>query len=237
VRLIVTRPQDDAVRTAAALAVRGHAAVISPVLAIAPIADAAIGPGPWRAIAVTSANAVAAMRSHPRLAALQSYPVFAVGSRTADAARAAGFTQVTAAGGDLTDLVAVIARALPPGADPVLYLAGETRSGDLAAALAPHKVTTEMVVVYRAVPVSRLSASAAALLRAGEVDGVLHYSRRSAAAFLAAADGDGVTAALGTLRHFCLSEQVAEPLRAAGLAAIAVAARPQENELLALLDS
>jgi uroporphyrinogen-III synthase len=39
------------------------------------------------------------------------------------------------------------------------------------------------------------------------------------------------------LRHLCLSAQVAEPLMAAGARTVAVARRPDEASLLALLPS
>jgi uroporphyrinogen-III synthase len=39
------------------------------------------------------------------------------------------------------------------------------------------------------------------------------------------------------VRHFCLSEQVAEPLRNAGAKSVAVAMRPDEAAMIELLES
>jgi hypothetical protein len=39
------------------------------------------------------------------------------------------------------------------------------------------------------------------------------------------------------IRHLCLSRQVAEPLVAVGAEQVAIAPRPEERALLALLDS
>src|ERR1700704_1777136 len=91
VRLLVTRPEPDAERTAAALRSRGHQVEIAALLRIESIPDAELGPGPWSALVVTSANALRALESHPRRAELLGARVFAVGRSTAAAARAAGF--------------------------------------------------------------------------------------------------------------------------------------------------
>jgi uroporphyrinogen-III synthase len=73
-------------------------------------------------------------------------------------------------------------------------------------------------------------------LKAGSVDAVLHYSARSAAAFLAAASRAGLGDAVARIRHVCLSAEVAAPLRAAGIGAADVAGEPNEKALLACLD-
>ena len=91
-RLLVTRPQADAERTAAALRARGHDVVVAPLLRIEPLPDAEIGAGPWAAILVTSANAARAIARHRasrRIA--RRLPVFAVGDRSAQAMRDGGF--------------------------------------------------------------------------------------------------------------------------------------------------
>ena len=61
VRLLLTRPEPDAARTAAALRARGHEPIVAPLLAIEIVSDADLGAGPWAAILVTSANAVRAI--------------------------------------------------------------------------------------------------------------------------------------------------------------------------------
>ena len=112
-----------------------------------------------------------------------------------------------------------------------LYLAGEDRAGDLAADLARHGVAVETVVIYRAVPLDQLPAEIAQ----AQLDGVLHYSRRSAATLLRLAEAASALNAVLTLAHYCLSDDVARPLRDAGAERIAVAAAPTESALLALL--
>ena len=241
-RLLVTRPEPDGARTAAALRAQGHDVMLAPVLRVEPDPAADLGPGPWGAVLITSANAVRAVTAHPRKAELLALPVFAVGRRSAEAARAAGLADVVSADGNADDLARLIlarlilvrAPAAPPN-HPLLYLAGEDRAADLAGALATHGIVVHTVVVYRAVAETALPAAVRDALAAGTVDGVLHYSRRSANALAALAmDADIGLKSLAT-RHYCLSAQVAEPLRQGGVATVAVARRPDEAALLALL--
>jgi uroporphyrinogen-III synthase len=233
VRLLLTRPEPDAQRTAAALRAQGHDVVAAPLLRIAPVTDAQIGDGPWAAILITSANAAHAIAAHARVTPLRALPVFAVGQRSAEAVAAAGFADVTSADGNVTDLARLVAARMQPAA-PLLYLAGEDRSGDLAGNLRAHGFAVETIIVYRAVAATGLLPVAAEALSSG-IDGVLHFSRRSAEAYVNAARAAGMLANALKPVHFCLSAQVAEPLAQAGTADIRVAERPSEAALLALI--
>jgi uroporphyrinogen-III synthase len=234
-RILVTRPEPDNVRTAAALRARGHAVILAPLMQIEPLAPD-LGGGPFAAVVLTSANAARALARHPQRDVVLSLPVFAVGGATADAARDAGFRRIETAGGDAVDLVRVIAAQPMAASAPFLYLAGENRAADIADMLAAHGRQTRLVVIYRAVPCA-LSAIAARMLAAGEIDAVAHYSRRSALLFR-----DSVVAAgLGPLAlaplHVCFAEPIAEVLRIAGAERIQVIARPDEDLLLDLIGS
>jgi uroporphyrinogen-III synthase len=180
----------------------------------------------------TSANACRAMAGHKSMAALRALPLFVVGPRTAQAAAAAGFSCVTSADGALDDLAALVAARLTDKTLPLLYLAGADRAGDLAGALAAHGLEIHTRVVYRAVPEAQLPPAICAALAGGDIDGVLHFSARSAQAFLAAAAAAGLSARSLDIQHYCLSAQVAAPLAAAGAAAISVAPRPNERALV-----
>ena len=234
-RLLLTRPQADAERTAAELRARGHDVIVAPLLRIEPLPDAAIGAGPWTAILLTSANAATAMAAHPGAAALRALPVFATGRQSAAAMAVAGFADVTSAEGNVNDLAAFVAAHLKPPAR-LLYLAGEDRAGDLAGDLAARGFAVDTVVVYQAVAAEELPPAATAALRSG-LDGVLHFSRRSAEAYIAAARRGGLSAAAIKPVHFCLSAQVAEPLARAGAADVRIAARPTAAALTALIDA
>ena len=233
-RLLVTRPADEAERTAAVLRAHGHDVMLAPLLRIETIDDADFGPGPWAGVLVTSVNALRAPAPHRRNE-LTTLPLFAVGPRTAEAARAAGFSTIIAAEGNAADLARVIARSRGGGRAPMLYLAGSDRAHDLAGDLGERNIRVETVVVYRAMAATKLPGPARQALQTRSLDGVLHYSRRSSAIFLDCAMADGLTGQARALTHYCLSARVAVPLSAAGAPDIRIASHPEDNALLELI--
>src|SRR6185369_10963377 len=155
-RLLVTRPEIDAMRTAQTLRARGHNVIVVPLLSMQTIdADFA---GPYGAVLMTSANAARAIAAHARAAELRALPVYAVGSRTAEAARASGFANVASADGALVDLVRSVAARFSGSPTRLLYLAGQDRAADLAAELGAHGIAVDTVVTYRAVAAESLPA-------------------------------------------------------------------------------
>ncbi len=230
-RLAVTRPQADGERSAAKLRARGHHVLVAPLMVVEPIAtDLA---GDWAAVIVTSANAPGAIADRSR-AMLIKLPVYAVGRRSAEAAKQTGFTDVTSAGGNVRDLVQLIAKCCADAKDPLLYLAGEDRAVDLIRELAAHGIAAAMRVVYRAVTMPFPPALIAAL-KAGEIDAVLHFSRRSAENYVSGAAAAGIAREALAPRQLCLTAQIAEPLKKAGAHGVAVAARSDESALLDLV--
>jgi uroporphyrinogen-III synthase len=232
-RLVVTRPQTDSERTAAALRARGHDVLVAPLMRVEPVP--ANFSGAWGGVIVTSGNAPGAVADNPSCKALFNLPLFAVGRRSAEAARQAGFCNVTSAGGDVRDLVRLIAERHADASAPLIYLAGEDRAADLVAELTVHGIAAEMAVVYRAAT-APFPPELTAALKAGEVDAVLHFSKRSAENYLAGAAQAGVAQEALGVRHICLSAQIAAPLADAGANRIAIAPRPDEAALIASLD-
>lgn len=232
-RLLITRPEPDATRTAEALRARGHNVLVVPLLSTQTI-DADLA-GRYGAVLMTSANAARALATHPRAGALTTFPAFTVGVRSAEAARAAGFGDVTSAAGALGDLVRLVATRFAGSSQRLLYLAGEDRAGDLAGDLGRQGIAVDTAVIYRAVAAERLSAELVHALSNAELDGALHYSPRSVTVLLELGRSAGVLNALLNLAHYCLSDEVAVPLRNAGAGRISVAARPDEAALIELL--
>jgi uroporphyrinogen-III synthase len=232
-RLLVTRPEPDAERTAAVLRTRGHEVLVAPLLRIEPLPHAHIGPGPFAAVLVTSANAALAIANSARFEELRKLPVFAVGDRSAEAMRAAGFVNVISAEGNVDDLAPLAASRVQPGA-ALLYLAGADRSGDLAGALSGRGLAVETAVVYRAVPEGMLLPAVASAMEG--VDGILHFSRRSAEMYVNAIRAGSLhDDAVRRMIHFCMSAQIAQPLIQAGAADTRVAREPNEAALLSLI--
>ncbi len=236
-RLLLTRPRPEAERTATALRAMGHEPVFAPVLEIETIADATIGPGPYAAVLMTSGNAARALADHPHRDRLTTYDCFAVGPQTAAAARLAGFANVYAGGGDGGDLARLIGEKIGDRSNSLLYLAGDDRARDMAAELAPYGLRLDIVVVYRANAARNFSSEVTAALKAGELEGVLHYSHRSTAIFVDCVRACGAETAAARLTHFCLSGRASEPLAAINAKSILVAQQMDESAMLALLSA
>lgn len=230
-RILVTRPLPDGERTAAILRQRGYEALVTPLMQVEPIAADLLGD--WSAVIISSANAVRALDPQ-RLASLKTLPLFAVGQRSADAAREAGFTNVRSADGDAAELIQLVAGNHSDNASTYLYLAGEDRAADLEVELAKRGIKVRTSVVYKNVTRSYPPQLIPAL-RDRMIDAVLHFSRRSVENYLSGARSAAIEQAALAPEHFCLSAQVAEPLRAAGVSRISVAPAPNEAALLAIL--
>ena len=234
-RVLVTRPQPDAARTAARLRELGHEGIVDSLLSIRPVALAGIPRGPFACLAATSANAVRVAAATVELDFLRAVPLYTAGSQTAEAARASGFRHVESADGDAATLARLLADECEPGAR-VLHLAGEDRAQELTGLLAGDRIAVELLVLYKAEAATAFGPATVAALSQNTVDAVLHFSLRSAATFAALAERAGLTEAARKPRHLCISRNAAEGLNSLGVAA-QCAKRPTEAALLALLGS
>jgi uroporphyrinogen-III synthase len=228
-RVLVTRSPDDAERTARKLAARGHEACLAPVTRIVPT-DIPVPDGSYDALIVTSAHGVEALASLPD----RQGRVFAVGERTADAVRAAGFAHVAVADGDAVSLSWSIRTSLQPGLT-LLHVTARHRKEEPAASLRAAGFTVMQWEAYEAQAMESLPEEAAEALRTGQIAAALHYSRRSADLVIRLAEEASLAPALRAFPHLCLSADVAVPLTLAGAAA-RVAEDPTEVALFKLLD-
>ena len=237
--VLVTRPHPDDDSTAASLRARGFEVLLAPMLRFEPVAfdDEDLHYG---AVIVTSANALRGIEHQLKGSKLLKLPLFAVGEHTAAAARGAGFETVISAKGDaasLRDLVlaSVKSKALKK-ASPLLYLAGADLARDLAGELGERGFTVVTQTTYRMVPLSGLPRETCDAFAANGVEAVLHYSRRSARAFLEAVRAAGIEISALAIPQCCISAAVASIVRDAGATQVMVAASPDETALFAALD-
>ena len=238
--VLVTRPHPDDEATAAALRARGLEVLRAPMLRFEPVAFHDDLDANYGAVIVTSANALRGIAPHLAGSRLLKLPLFAVGQRTADAARAAGFDRVIAAEGDAAGLrdkvvASVRARELKK-AGTLLYLAGADLARDLAGELGERGFNVVTHTTYRMIPVSSLPRDACDGFAANRIEAVLHYSRRSARAFLEAARAAGVEISALAVPQCCISDAVASIVRDAGAPQVMVAGSPDENALFETLD-
>ena len=237
--VLVTRPHPDGEATANSLRASGFAVLLAPMLRFEPVPFQDDDEERYGAVIVTSANALRAIESHLGGSRLLKLPLFAVGEHTAAKARDVGFSDVIAAGGDagaLRELVLASAKARRlKKAAPLLYLAGADLARDLAGELGEKGFTVVTHTTYRMVPATSLPREVCDAFVASRIAAVLHYSRRSARAFLDAARAGGVEISALALPQCCISASVASVLHDAGAPQVVAAASPDENALFEAL--
>jgi uroporphyrinogen-III synthase len=226
-KLLVTRPLEDAQPLAEKLEALGHEAVVVPLLHIVPREAVTLPEAPYQAVCVSSANGLAAKAD---LTPFHHTPFFAIGPQSALEARRMGFDHVHDKGGNVEGLVRTMCKSLKPAAGPVLYLSGSETTGDLEGKLKSHGFTVARVIVYdaQARDVPDLSATLQGL------DGVLLYSPRTAKLWVAQVKNAGLETEAKAITHFCLSANVAANLPQGW--ARTVSRSPDENGMLTLLD-
>lgn len=233
-RVLVTRPEPGAARTAATLARRGHVPLTLPLTA-----TAAIDPGPapeagaFDAVAVTSQ---AALRHLPAAwrKAIGHLPLYAVGAATAEAARPDWQGEVVSANGDAAALVDLLSTRIPHAR--LLYPCGRTRMPFLEDRLAAAEMTVRAVEVYATRRLAVSPGEVESFIGSGGIDAVLVHSAAGAAALVDFMSQGAVAPLFEHSRLLCISARAARALGGGFDDRIAIAAHPDEAALLALLE-
>jgi uroporphyrinogen-III synthase len=238
--VLVTRPHPDDEATASSLRAKGLEVLLAPMLRFEPVAFHDDVDARYGAVIVTSANALRGIEPHLAGSRLLKLPLFAVGEHTASAAHRVGFDNVIPANGDAASLrdsvlASVKAKELKK-ASTLLYLAGADLARDLAGELSERGFTVVTHTTYRMIPVSNLPREVCDAFAASRIEAVLHYSRRSARAFLEAARTAGVEISALAIPQCCISGAVASVVRDAGATQVMAAASADENALFEVLD-
>ncbi len=236
-RLLVTRPEPDATRTANALSALGHQVTIAPLLTMRILPEARLPKRVFQGLIITSANGVRALKDHPERDLVAKQPVYAVGDATALAARRAGFATVTSAGGDVGELTTHLAATLKPDAGPLLHLAGDVVASDPAGKLHDAGFQVHTTALYAMDPVQALPEQAKSALNSDKLDGILLYSRRTAAIFALTIRRAGLAPLDPQVYCYCLSQTVADVVRPVCAGPVHVADTPTQISLFACLNA
>lgn len=172
-RLLITRPADEAERTAEAARQAGFEPVSAPLLLVEPLPHQL--PGRHAdALLFTSPRAPTVLAG--LVNALAALPCYTVGPATTAAARRAGFAVKGEGAGDGNAAVELVARE---GHHRILHPRGE----DHVSLIVPDSVELLGFPVYRARAIPELSAAVVEQLAAGEIFAALLLSPRTAGLF------------------------------------------------------
>lgn len=231
-RLLITRPKDDAVALAAALKKLGHSVLIAPLMEVKIFDGPPLALGGMQAVLATSANGVRAFaaRSDKR-----DLPLYAVGPQTAEAATQAGFQFVYSAEGDAATLAEAVASWTKPDKGALLHAAGTETAGRLRQALQAKGFAVTVEILYEAAPVTALPENLAGALRDNSLDGVLLFSPRSAKLFAGLVSEADLAQSCARLECFCISAATASALGQLPFKQVSVAGAPNQDAMLALV--
>lgn len=235
-RVVVTRPESSAHRTAERLQNLGHQPVLLPLTRAIhhpKIAEAVLA-NPHSALAVTSAEALRVLSAlGKRLIPFLGQTLFAVGETTAKAAEAVGFRNIRRGSGTGAKLAKIIASDAPSFDAPLLYFAGRPRSSKFEDGLRAAGVPFVTAEIYEMIPIAYDEALIRGTLLDPPADAVLLYSRENARLFSDFAAPH--LQELASLQFLCLSDNVAEIIPREFHRNIKIASHPDEDGVLALL--
>ncbi|HUO94179.1 MAG TPA: uroporphyrinogen-III synthase [Rhizomicrobium sp.] len=226
--VLVTRPQGDAEETAVKLAMRGHDPVIAPLLEIRYRAGGDIPLDGVQAVLVTSANGIRALAARTKR---RDAKVLAVGTQSAETARALGFAHVAHADRDAAALANLAITTLAPQHGALFHAAGSPTRGNLTELLATRGFTVQSEVLYDTVAAEALPRNVRRTF--GTLDAALFFSPRTARIFADIAAKENLSCR--SLRALCISQAAADALGGLAFRDIRVADQPNQDALLALL--
>jgi uroporphyrinogen-III synthase len=229
--VLITRPEPGATDTAARIAAIGLVPIVAPLLDIRPL-PIRVPAERIAAILLASGNAVDALSG---LCLCRSLPVLTVGDATARRAQKAGFTKVASADGDAEALAALVRARLRPSDGPLLLAAGRGQSLALAAELRASGYRVARRVGYAAIPVPRLPDQARAALLGHQTRTVLLFSAETARHFVHLVRQAGLLETLADREAITIGPLAAMALKQVPWARIRVAAKPTQDDMLALL--
>ena len=228
-KVLVTRPIEDGEDTARQLALRGHQALVAPLLKTLFLDGPEVSLQDVQAILATSANGVRAL---VRRSARRDVPLFAVGPQTAAEAQRLGFASVKSADGDAGALALAAKNWAAPDKGALLHVAGEGNDGKLVQMLAGFSVRRE--ILYAVTAVEKMPEAAVLALRQNRIDAALFFSPRSASVFRDCAGQENLP--IDSVIAVCISQAAAAALAPLAFRQLLVAAKPNAASLLEVLD-
>jgi uroporphyrinogen-III synthase len=202
--LWITRPKKDAQRTALALQKHGIRTFLEPLIEIKEIKFKPENlPENTQAVIFTSNNGV---RSFAKQTDRKDLRIITVGDQTAQTARFFGFSKVESAGDNVECLVRYINQFCCPSQGKIIYACAQEVSQDIEKDLTSFAL--QSIVVYAASTRQQLSKKSINMLKAGQLDGVLFYSAKTALNFSRLLKKNNIVRTTKNLTAYSLSANI-----------------------------
>lgn len=234
-KLLITRPAEDAKRQAVPFEALGHEVVIRPLMEVVFSRLTPLRLQGVHGLIATSRNALRGLARNGAFEAAKRLPTFCVGESTAKFARELGFVHVVAGEGAAKDLIPLITYSTAPDAGALLYITGQHLAFDLEKPLKAKGFAVPRVIIYEAREADKSAMIAfAEAVRAG-VEGILLMSPRTATICVNTIKQFKLEREAATATCYCYSGAVARPLREIDGMTIAIACSPTEADLMELI--
>jgi uroporphyrinogen-III synthase len=235
-RLLVTRPEPDAMKLAGRLEQDGHDAIVEPLMRLSFEGTDPIDLEGASALIATSRNALRALRASPALAEARHIPIFVVGKATAAEARHMGFERILVGPGRAADLVPAIAATQDSTDGLLVHLAGEALAFDIKSELELLGFRILQPTVYRMEAAEAFTMSTLDAFADGDVEGVILMSLQTARIYARLVAQHRLAYAMPKIVHFCMSAAIASGLVPLGQVRITIPDRPTLDSLLAEIE-
>jgi len=232
-KLLITRPEQASRILSEKLVSDGHEVLCSALLEIVFRDLENLDLQNVQAFVVTSANGLTAL---VKLTENRDLPLFAVGDKTAKAAKYAGFKTVHSANGDVAALGELIEKKAAPAAGVLVHAGGARLAGDLEKQVLGAGFSYRREILYDANEAETFPETTRAELIAGSLEGILLFSPHTAKVFKRIVDAEGLNTHIEKLDAWCLSSNVAREIDGMGFRRVLIAKRPTEDALLDLIE-
>ena len=233
-RILITRPQEDAARFAELLRARGHEPVCASLLAVRFFDGPELDFENVSAVLATSANGIRAFAQRTNRRDLK---ILAVGPQTADAARKAGFDSIHCADGDASTLAQAVLGWVKPDEGVLLHAASADNEGQLKALLVEEGYAVDVLVLYEIIAVHKLPTAAREALVHKTLDAAVVFSPRSAVALRDCIEHAHLQEACSHVAAVCISKATANALQPLTFRTLSIAAKPNQDAMLAAVEA
>lgn len=223
--VLITRPIQQAQKTAQKLQSLGIPSVIDPMLTVEYLPVTIDPDRTYQAILVTSAHAVPALQHFQR-----EQVIYTVGDATATAIPMQ--QRIKSAHGTAQDLASLVEKEVNPHNGSLLYISGRTIHFDLVGHLTARGFSIDRLIAYDTHPATDFTTISHHLLNEGLLECILFYSRRTAQTFAKIIQAHKIEHCLENVDALTLSEEVAKPLFDLPFKKINVANEPTEAALI-----
>lgn len=236
--ILITRPAEEARLFARRLRAEGFNVAVEPMLEIEHLDFKLPNMSSYQGLVFTSVNAVRALaaRLGDKVKGFEG-PCYCVGDRTAKEARAQGFLQAISAKGTADELIDLVCGRVEDKSLPLLYVCGHHTARPVDKLLRAHGYKVDTIVVYKAQAVRKLTPQCLAAIKAGKIEAVTFFSKRTVDTFIRELKKNGLLKELLKMKLLSISDSMLESVRPYKKARTYTADTPDAPGMMRLLNT